>query len=124
MRPVTCDLWPVTCDLWPVTFELCRQWVMTMALSYVNTFKVLPMNGEDTQDRWYLNLPPFVSNFNEYNTEYTSHKLQVTSYKSQVASHKLQVTSHKSQVASHKLQVTSPTLQVTSHKLQVTSCKL
>jgi len=24
---------------------------MTMALSYVNTFKVLPMNGEDTQDR-------------------------------------------------------------------------
>ena len=45
---------------------------MTMALSYVNNFKVLPMTGED-------NSPPCISNFNEYmyNTKYTSHTSQV-----------------------------------------------
>ena len=34
----------------------------------------------------YVNLPPFVSNFNEYNTEYTNHKSQVISRKSKFPS--------------------------------------
>ena len=59
-------------------------------------------------------LPPSVSNFIEYNTEYTWHK-------SQVASHKSQVTSRKSYVASHKSQVISRKSQVASHKSSVAS---
>ena len=46
--------------------------------------QVLPIFGEDNS--WlmilYVNLPPFVSNVHEYDTEYTCHKSQVISCKS------------------------------------------
>jgi len=52
-----------------------------MTLSYVNDFKVLPMTGEYNSGLMLCKFTSRVFNFNEYNTEYTSHQSQGTSNK-------------------------------------------
>ena len=65
--------------LWLVKYDLRH-------LSYVNNLKYCLLLEKITLDVCYVHLPSCVSNFNDYNTEYTSHTSQVASHKSQVIS--------------------------------------